>query len=230
MKIALISDIHSNLEALRAVVKSAEEAGAQSYFCLGDIVGYGANPNECIELLSSLDLSGTVLGNHDIASLNGDFSRFGTEHGAHAIRWTVNNLKPTSRAFLEKFMNAPNFYPGLNFAAFHGGPQNPYWQYIFPDRSADEIAGNFSKVDYKTIFVGHSHLQFRFISADKSIYNPGSVGQPRNGDPRAHYMIFDSESKKCMFLTAEYDISAAAEKIKKAGLSLFLAQRLFLGI
>ncbi len=262
MKIAVISDIHSNIEALEAVIKyCAEEVDA--YFCLGDIVGYGANPNETIDALRGLDLIGCVAGNHDVAAIEGDFTKFRTGHGLHAIGWTARMLTADSRDFLTKVRHDRNFNLSLEygFAAFHGGPQDNLWQYVFPpsysglcenaavkksgliSRDVDGVQkslsksasifknrADFSDVEAEVIFVGHSHLQFKFETGRKIVANPGSVGQPRNGDPAAHFLIFDTIVRSIEFRKVEYDIASASAKIKSAGLDLFLARRLFLGI
>lgn len=227
MKIAFISDIHSNFEALSAVVRDCRgKAGA--FFCLGDIVGYGASPNETIELLAELDMAGSVGGNHDVAAMTGDFSRFRTEHGARAVEWTARVLTKASRAYLKDRDGACGYNAALGLAAFHGGPADPYWQYVFKTGPKEVFSG--VGPEGATVFVGHSHLSFEFERSGRRVVNPGSVGQPRNGDRRAQYLIYDTNSRAVDFAAVDYDIDAAAEKIKAAGLDLFLAQRLFLGI
>jgi predicted phosphodiesterase len=229
MKLAIISDIHSNSEALEAVINSSESR-VDGYICLGDIVGYGAEPNKTIGLLSGLNLLGMVLGNHDIAVLNNDFSRFRTEHGRNSLLWTRKNLKQNSRAFLENCLSrSRHLYDEYGIEIYHGGPNDIYWQYIFPSAVSEELKETL-KDKNKIIFVGHSHLSFKFFVGQCQIINPGSVGQPRNGINDAQYLIFDTDSKQVEFCQVAYDIGKAAEKIKNAGLDLFLAHRLFLGI
>jgi len=239
MKIAVISDIHSNIEALEAVIKYCSEE-VDAYFCLGDIVGYGASPNETIDAIRGIDLIGCIAGNHDAAVIEGDFTKFRTDHGVYAIGWTARMLTAASRDFLMKIWHARNFnlFLEYGFAAFHGGPQDNLWQYVFPqsysglcENAVMEKSGSvikkvdggqkclsksspvfkkradFSGVEAEVIFVGHSHLQFKFEIGQKIVANPGSVGQPRNGDPAAHFLIFDTITRSIDFQKIEYDIA-----------------------
>lgn len=228
MKIAIFSDVHSNYEAFNAVINATFNK-VDGYVCLGDILGYGASPNETIELLSKINLFGMVLGNHDIAVLDNDFSRFRTEHGRKALKWTRDNLKLDSMTFLKKFQ-CKHIYKELSIEIYHGGPQDVYWQYIFPNMNQREIKEIFKNKVCNNIFVGHSHLVFQFHTDSMVITNPGSVGQPRNGIVDAQYIIFDTKTKKIEFCRVPYDIKKTAEKIRRNGLEMFLAQRLFLGI
>lgn len=228
MKIAVISDIHSNLEAISSVV--ADSRGrADGYFCLGDVVGYGADPDAAIEVLGGLNLLGCISGNHDNAVLTGDFSRFRRDYGVAAIRWTRDNVSEKSIAFLKSHSPHGGF-ENFGFTAFHGGPDDNLWQYIYPDSPVLMYYRAFASYGQKTVFVGHSHLQFAFDLEDITVINPGSVGQARNGVPMAHYAIYDTENRGIEFRKVGYDIGPAAEKILKAGLHPFLASRLYEGI
>jgi predicted phosphodiesterase len=228
MKLAVVSDLHANVEALRAVV--GETRGkVDGYLCLGDIVDYGAEPNECIELLAEQPLVAVVRGNHDAAVAGGDVSRFRTSHGRHSVLWTAARLTGASREFLAR---ARDEYRSdeLGLAAFHGGPLDLQWQYLYPATAPEVLARSLAGVKQPVVFVGHSHLAFRFQHQGKTIVNPGSVGQPRNGNPTAQYAVWDSGTGEVELRQAAYEIGKAAEKIRQAGLDLFLARRLFLGI
>lgn len=228
MKIGILSDIHSNFEALKAVVDNSINK-VEGYVCLGDIIGYGPEPNETIDLLLQINLLGCVFGNHDIAVINEDYSRFRTEHGRHAISWTAEQLNEKSRRFLTDTFQK-NIFDEFKFELYHGGMEDPYWQYIFPSTSKEDLNRIFSSRRYDLIFVGHSHLRFSFKNDKLLVVNPGSVGQPRNGLVDAQYAVLDTENREVEFCSVSYDIKKTAEKIQKAGLDIFLAKRLFLGI
>lgn len=228
LKIGIISDIHSNYEALKAVVQDGINK-VDKYICLGDVLGYGPEPNETIKLLSQLDLLGCVLGNHDNAILNNDLTRFRTEHGRYAINWTRDQLNQESLSFLRN-LKQKHLYDEFGIEVYHGGLEDPYWQYIFPSTSKEDLERIFSRRKYDLVFVGHSHLRFSFNFGELQVVNPGSVGQPRNGLNDAQYAIYDTEKKSIEFCQVPYDIKNTAEKIEKAGLDKFLAKRLFLGI
>lgn len=228
MKIGIISDIHSNYEALKTVVDDSISK-VEGYVCLGDILGYGPEPNETISLLSRLNLVGIVLGNHDIAILEQDYSKFRTEHGVFAIKWTAKQLSNDSLKFLAN-IKRKNLFSTFQFEIYHGGPEDEYWQYIFPSSSKIKLEQIYNKRTYDFMFVGHSHLQFVFKYKNLSIINPGSVGQPRNGLSNAQYAIFDTDTRVTKFFNVAYDIKKTALKIQNNGLDKFLAKRLFLGI
>jgi predicted phosphodiesterase len=228
MRLAIIADIHANLEALQAVL-GATRSRVDAYLCLGDLVDYGANPNECIELLAGVPLLAVVRGNHDSAVLDGDVSRFRTSHGRHSVRWTAARLDAAARAFLSASL--PSYRSAeLGLAAFHGGPLDLEWQYLYPSTDPATLRASLAGVAEPLLFVGHSHVAFRFAFERWTLVNPGSVGQPRNGRPAAHYAICDTASREVTLERVAYDIGAAAAKIRSAGLDLFLARRLYLGI
>jgi predicted phosphodiesterase len=228
MKVAVLSDIHANIEALRAVL-AATRGRVERYLCLGDVVDYGANPNECIELLAEQPLLAVLRGNHDTAAVTGDVSRFRTAHGRESLAWTAARLTPASKDFLLG-SRGPLRDEGLGIAAFHGGPLDSEWQYLFPSTTPDVLEASLSGVDQPLVFVGHSHLAFQFQHGGRKVVNPGSVGQPRNGNPDAQYAIADTATGEVALCQAPYEIGKAAEKIAEAGLDPFLARRLYLGI
>ena len=145
------------------------------YLCLGDIVDYGASPNECIELLAGVDLVAVVRGNHDTAVLDGDLARFRTPHGRASVQWTASCL--TARRVRSCAAASPSFRSdALGVAAFHGGPLDPEWQYLYPSTAPETLDASLAGVAQPLVFVGHSHLAFRFTHARWTVVNPGSVG------------------------------------------------------
>jgi predicted phosphodiesterase len=228
VRLAVLSDLHANLEALEAVL-SATRGEVDGYLCLGDLVDYGAEPNEVVQRLAELPMLGRLRGNHDSAVCTGDLSRFRTEHGRHSVAWTAERLTPASRSFLQA--GAARFTsPELGVDAFHGGPADPEWQYLYPSTDPDTLDRALAQVSQPMMFVGHSHLAFVFARGGRTVVNPGSVGQPRNGDPAAQYALFDSDTRQVTLRRVAYDVQTAAAKIAAAGLDRFLATRLFLGI
>ena len=241
MKAAIISDIHSNLEALRAVVKDIKKRRIKRIFCLGDLVGYGANPNECIELCAS-ESKVVVAGNHDWATLGKtDISVFNPV-AAEAIGWTRTNTTKTNIAHLKKYGLAETVDSIL---LVHASPHKPeMWSYLF---SLEEFKQQFEFFKEQVCFVGHSHIPsavfqdangytdflrdnpFPLIETRRYIVNVGSVGQPRDLDPRASYSIFDGNKKSIEIIRLDYNIPLAQQKVLDAGLPEVLADRLLTG-
>jgi len=241
MKILVISDIHANLTALEAVL---EDAGfVEATWCLGDIVGYGPDPNECITLVRHLPNIVCLLGNHDKAAIGQiDSSSFNPKAQA-AIHWTQKTLTVSSKKYLEELGDSIQVN-GVTIA--HGSPRQPIWEYIMDVYTATL---NFDYFETECCFVGHTHfpLVFTLDEDGKSvnakmlssgeqisisgriILNPGSVGQPRDEDPRASYAIFDSENNTWTNHRVPYDIKAVQARMKKAGLPKAHIQRLGLG-
>ena len=226
-KIAVIGDIHSNLEALEAVLKDIKSRRVTKIYCVGDIVGYGANPNECINLIRKAKIK-CVAGNHDFYVLEANDISWFTPAGQTALLWTHIQMTKTNMAFLEKLPSSIS-EEGIFFA--HGSPRDPLHEYVFPDL-AEWHAKVFFRLaeNNKIIALGHTHVPFeKMFKSKKCIFNPGSVGQPRDGNPKASYCIFDTKKKKVEFHRVKYNIKKAAEKIMKAGLPKSLADRLFRG-
>jgi len=249
MKYAIISDIHANLEALQAVVEDAKPH-ADAFVCLGDIVGYNANPIECIQIIQKL-CPVTVVGNHDLAAVGlrpyDDFNPYAQQ----AIDWTKEQLSRDDVSYLAALPMTAPFGAKKNFMAAHGSPRHTD-EYLF---QAFRIQANFmymkeAEPDILCCFVGHTHVPmiFEFTSdgillmVDKVdaetilldvtstyIINPGSVGQPRNGDPAASYLLLDDEAQTITFRSVPYDILAAQDKIFDAMLPMPLAERLEIG-
>jgi putative phosphoesterase len=225
MRLAILSDIHSNIDALKTVV--AELNGRVSpdvIVCAGDIVGYGAFPNECCGAINEISKH-VVLGNHDLAVLDRDTS-FMNPYAAEAVIWTSARLDDDSRRWLHSLSTEAKFrVAGLDVAMYHGSIENST-EYVFEEDAAESML---ARARCGLLILGHTHTPFvkRFPSG--LIINPGSVGQPRDGDPRTCYALLDTDSEDCEILRLDYDIDMAAKAIESAGLPRFLADRLYVG-
>ncbi|MFC1658766.1 metallophosphoesterase family protein [Candidatus Omnitrophota bacterium] len=241
MRWGIFSDVHSNLEALQAVVKAYKPERVDTYLCLGDIVGYGANPLECIQITREISRN-TIAGNHDRATA-GLFSLEYFNHWAkEAVLWTRQRLDSPSRNFLAslQLINQND-----DFILVHGSLNQPEeFNYIF---DLFEASATFSLLERKICFIGHTHIAGAFIQDRKQkafyqnevslklrqdyryIINVGSVGQPRDGNNQASYCVFDSEKQEVAVKRIDYDIKSAQEKILAAGLPPLLASRLSAG-
>ncbi len=246
MKQAILSDIHGNLEALRAVLQDIFERGIKEMVVLGDVVGYGADPEACLELVCE-HASGFVLGNHDVAAATGEGAEGFHPDAKTAIRWTENILSQQDKKRLMQFSLVQESGQ-MHFS--HGSPENSdRWKYIFTESDAGK---GFAACPNQLIFVGHSHVpamfvelehkrmfggEFRqvvriaqsFVQIEKNyryLLDVGSVGQPRDGDPRACYGIYDNDGRRFELVRKAYDVQAAAEKIVRSGLPVNLAERL----
>jgi putative phosphoesterase len=227
-RVAFISDVHSNLEALEAVL---DEVGELKVFCCGDIVGYGASPNEVVRVIRQIGAT-CVLGNHDLAALKGDVGDFNPRAAMAAI-WTSKNLTDESRAFLASLPREVSTDIGGRRAYMaHGSPDDNMWEYVQPATHSDLFDYYLKKVGADAIALGHTHQAFEWRSDDgRLVFNPGSVGQPRNGDPRASFAILSVEGGefKLEARQVEYDVERAAKKILESGLPPSLASQLFSG-
>jgi predicted phosphodiesterase len=238
MRILILSDIHANLVALEAVLKDAGEI--DGVWCLGDLVGYGPDPNECITLIKTLPGLVCLLGNHDAAALGQiDIQAFNND-AKTSIYWLQNVLTNESFAFL---MEQTEKEVIDTVTLVHGSPRNPVWEYILDTHMA---AINFLHFQTQFCFVGHTHIPVIFtqdgnekpvniifpIPGEKmvlpirSIVNPGSVGQPRDRNAQAAYAIFDTENLTWESCRTPYDITEVQQRILKAGLPVRHAQRL----
>jgi len=244
MRYAVISDIHSNLEALTAFVEAAENLDIDKTICLGDIVGYNANPNECIELIKKMGAQ-CLLGNHDSRVAGFEEPSDFNFHAAEAVYWTRGAISEENLEYLKKLPR--NILVNNSFLAVHGWI-NDTDRYIMGQRDADRNFGlmNERKATLSLCFFGHTHVPaaysmmgeelstvsanpFKLEKGVKYLVNPGSVGQPRDRDPRASFLVYDSRKKQVTFHRVDYDIHATAEKILAAGLPERLAERLKLG-
>lgn len=234
---AIVSDIHGNLEALEAVLADLESVRPASVVCLGDFVGYGASPNECIDRLRPR-IEGAVLGNHDAAAIGRLRLAYFNADAAQAAVWTGDALTPRNRAYLEAL---PDKLWWRGTLLVHATPEEPTaWHYI---TGAAEAAQEFATFPEPVCFIGHSHYpgvfthdgrEVRYTRAAETrlddgrryLVNVGSVGQPRDGDPRAAYVLYDDEARVLRHVRVEYDVGGAMRRIVAAGLPRFLAERL----
>lgn len=241
MKTAFLADVHANLEALVAVRAALAQETPDRVVFLGDILGYGANPNECIEELQKLT-SFAVLGNHDQAAANGHPPDEFNPAARAALEWTCAQLTRQSRRYLSLL---PLQLELGGLLAVHASPDSPdTWKYIF---STSDAARGFAAFDQQLCFFGHTHKPEVFMERAgatvmplcsaavaiqtrcRYLINCGSVGQPRDGDPRACYGLFDSHTGSYRLVRVPYDFLSAQKKILQAGLPAFLAERLAAG-
>ena len=241
MRVGVISDIHGNLAALEAVLAAVGTVDA--LWCLGDVVGYGAEPNECVARLRELD-SICIVGNHDLAALGQvSLDAFSSDAAAAAL-WTTTALTPESRAWLAARTSVTAAGPVL---LAHGSPYDPVWEYVTNGHVA---ARSLTCFDGALGLVGHTHIPSSFIQQPNGqIYaeyrmegdvvqlgrarllaNPGSVGQPRDEDPRAAYLILDSEAATLTWHRTPYPVAVTQVKILAAQLPERLARRLAVGL
>jgi putative phosphoesterase len=229
MKIVVVSDIHSNLGALTAVVSSLPDY--DELFCLGDIVGYGPQPNEVIERLQQLRPTVVLMGNHDYAVVTGDVDGF-SSHAARAVEWTRGVISEAGLSYLKALKpSATIVREGKTLALFHGSPRDPLNEYIFP--GIGEMVGRrlVEMTEAKILVLGHTHMPMIYRFNGNLLANPGSVGQPRDGDPRACLAMLSIGRGETTFQIqrVDYDVHSVADKILRSGLPAFLAERLYVG-
>ena len=260
---AILSDIHSNLEALTTVLEKCRELGITEYISLGDVVGYNANPNECLNLVRQLNIVARVRGNHDDYAVRGDISESGFNPNAkRAVAWTREQIDEDGRRYLDEAKYEEMF---LNATLVHATLDTPSnWGYILDQFHAED---NFSYQRSNLCFCGHSHVPVAFVKKqltspgerpieminawsgefddedvtrpevitveyrknNKYLFNVGSIGQPRNGDPRASFAVWDTDQMSMSRYLLPYDIKTTQQKILDAGLPARLAERLEYG-
>lgn len=236
MRVAIFGDIHANLEALNTVLEDSRELGCESYICLGDLVGYNANPSECLEIVRTLGCP-VVKGNHDEdASLDHSLESMNPV-AATALRWTREQLTDEQREWLR---NMRMIRQVANFSVVHATLDQPTsWSYV---TNKFDAMSSFSYQFTNVCFHGHTHVprvfkrtgsveeiepgQFTIDPTAKYFINAGSVGQPRDGDWRSCYVIYDVDQQQVTFRRLEYDIKTTQQKIRDAGLPEMLAERL----
>lgn len=243
MRYAILGDIHGNLVAFKTVLQDLEKKGGfDRIWCLGDIVGYGPEPHECIELLQQYDHA-CVAGNHDWAAIGRIDTVDFNEEAAMANQWTAQQLTDEDKIYLKSL---PLVISEENFSLAHGSPREPIWEYLFSTNAARDNLEFFSTT---FCLVGHSHIPLVFEHIDDSvtlhqlkdkaclkletnrlIINAGSVGQPRDNDPRASYALYDSNEGVIQHYRIEYDIEATQEKMLQENLPEFLIYRLSHGM
>jgi predicted phosphodiesterase len=242
MRIALLSDVHGNLPAFEAVLDDVESEGVEQIWCLGDLVGYGAEPDRCVALARDrCDLC--LAGNHDLVVTGEipitDFS----SSAAAAARWTQETVSEETLAYLKGLRPAD---PSREPALYHASPRDPVWEYVLSTWQAEECI---ELMEARVAAVGHSHVALWFLrdesgkvtgatadggyeldlSSGRWLVNPGGVGQPRDGDARAAWLLLDTSTWMARWRRVEYPIEAAARAIEEAGLPRVLAERLYSG-
>lgn len=245
MRVAAIADIHSNLAALEAVLEATEQAGIEEVWCLGDVLGYGAEPDTCADLVHE-HCAFCLVGNHDLAVLGALQTSAFSETAAAAVAWTRENAEERTLALLRD-LEPSGHREGI--ALFHASPRDPVWEYVLSGEQADACL---DVQPERIALIGHSHVSLFFTRQDGSrhgdvrgaqtnggtsldlgegewLVNPGSVGQPRDGDPRAAWLELDTDAQTCRFHRVPYDVERTAAAIAAAGLPRRLADRLFVG-
>ncbi|MGN6217612.1 MAG: metallophosphoesterase family protein [Solirubrobacterales bacterium] len=245
MRVAVISDIHSNRQALEAVLGAVDEAGVEEIWCLGDLVGYGADPDACTALVRErCDVC--LAGNHDLAVLGAIEIKAFSETAATAVEWTRDNVEEATLDFLASL---DPYGSREDVGLFHASPRDPVWEYVL---STDQAEAGLDAQEERLGLIGHSHIALFFVRPvgirpsyaqgaqagdgteielvdGKWLVNPGSVGQPRDGDPRAAWLELDTERWLAHYRRVHYDTEAAAAAIRAAGLPNVLAERLEVG-
>ena len=243
MRVAVISDVHGNAHALRAVLAAVEQEAPDAVWCLGDTVGYGARPNECCALVrEAADVC--LAGNHDLLALGSevleaDFNADATTAG----RWTSDVLDEASRSFIGGLEPQARLE---HAELFHASARDPVWEYVLGGESA---LATLELTEAPLVLVGHSHVPFAValegdelsgahapagteidLAPGRRLCNPGSVGQPRDGDWRAAWLLLDLDEGRASFRRVEYDVQATQAEIRDAGLPASLAERLAYGV
>jgi predicted phosphodiesterase len=242
MRVAVISDIHGNLHALEAVLAAIDVESPDAIWCLGDLVGYGPRPTECT-LLVAQRAAICLIGNHDLGVIGkAELAAFSSDAEASA-RWTQTELESGPREFLES-LEPKGERPGAEL--FHASPRDPVWEYVL---SEEVVRAALAMTTADLVLVGHSHIPIALklsngdalagglakggseleLTEGRWLMNPGSVGQPRDGDARAAYLLIDQEERSAHFRRVPYDIEATQAEIREAGLPLTLATRLACG-
>ncbi len=236
MRTAIFGDIHANLEALQAVMADAKQQGVTEFVCLGDVVGYNADPVACLNIIREMNCP-TVKGNHDADAADNHSLENMNPVAAFALQWTREQLDDDQRLWLKRLRMVRQV---SDYTIVHSTLDQPVnWNYV---TNRFDAMSNFSYQFTKLCFHGHTHVPRVYVKSDKVrevtadsvkiepnakyFINAGSVGQPRDGDPRACYVIYDNESEIIVFRRVDYDMATTQEKILAAGLPEMLAERL----
>jgi predicted phosphodiesterase len=243
MRVAVVSDIHANRHAFEAVLADLQSANVDEVWCLGDLVGYGADPDACVELARARAAI-CLAGNHDLAVTGAlgieEFSR----GAAISATWTQTVIAEENLVFLQGL--APEGEDS-GVGLYHGSPRDPVWEYVLTVPLAERCL---DAAPQRVALIGHSHIALAFarpdgeqrvlaasarpgdhasLDAGEWLVNPGSVGQPRDGDPRAAWLLLDTDAQRAEWRRTEYDVAGAQEAIRAAGLPDSLAERLGYG-
>jgi diadenosine tetraphosphatase ApaH/serine/threonine PP2A family protein phosphatase len=241
LRVAVVSDVHANLHALEAVLAEIDGNGFDELWCLGDLVGYGPRPNECAALVR--DRAAVCLaGNHDLVVLGKIHIDAFAGEAAAAAAWTRDVLDEAAHTFLNGLRPQAT---ARGVALFHGSARDPVWEYVL---TAEAARATFALADADLILVGHSHVALEISAGDalrggtvaagaafglgavRRILNPGSVGQPRDGDPRAAWLEIDDDARRATFRRTEYPVARTQAEMREAGLPTVLASRLEHGV
>jgi predicted phosphodiesterase len=242
MRIAIVSDIHGNRHAFDAVLDAIEASDCEEMWCLGDLVGYGADPDACVDL-ARRHAAVCLAGNHDLG-VRGDLPLEQFSRGAAlAAKWTQETIRPETREYLDQ-LEPSNLDEEVGL--YHASPRDPVWEYVLSPLQAELCL---DEQRHRLCLIGHSHVALSFgraagapatgetrapdeeldLSQGEWLVNPGSVGQPRDGDPRAAWLELDLDEMTAMYRRTEYDIDGAAAAIRAARLPDSLAERLSFG-
>jgi predicted phosphodiesterase len=242
MQVAIVSDIHGNRQAFESVLEAIEASDCQEMWCLGDLVGYGADPDVCVELARE-HAAICLAGNHDLVVTGALPLEMFSRGAALAARWTQETITPQTRSYLEGLQpSRTDEQVGL----YHASPRDPVWEYVLSDLQAELCLDS---QQHRVCLIGHSHVALSFsrfpgepasgqtratgedleLAQGEWLINPGSVGQPRDGDPRAAWLALDLDRWQAVYHRIEYDIDGAAAAIRAARLPDSLAERLAFG-
>ncbi|HMJ03270.1 MAG TPA: metallophosphoesterase family protein [Conexibacter sp.] len=242
MRVAIVADVHANRHAFEAVLDAVEAADAEELWCLGDLVGYGAEPDACVALARK-HVAVCLAGNHDLA-VRGDLPYDQFTRGAElAIRWTTEVIEPDSLAYLAT-LEPQRLDEAIGL--YHASPRDPVWEYVTSSLQAELCI---DRLEHRVAGIGHSHVALHYtrrlgvpasgdtcpqgteldLGEGEWLLNPGSVGQPRDGDPRAAWLLLDTSAWTARFQRTDYDIAGAAAAIRAARLPDSLAERLLHG-
>jgi predicted phosphodiesterase len=245
MKVAIVSDIHGNLHAFEAVLEAVAASDADELWCLGDLVGYGGDPDACVELARE-HAAVCLAGNHDLAAI-GELPLEVFSRGASlSLQWTREVISPASRSFLADLRPEGREGP---IGLYHASPRDPVWEYVLSALLAELCLDRLDRQHERLGLIGHSHVALSFARAPGQLasgqprrdgaeldladgewlLNPGSVGQPRDGDPRAAWLLLDTADWSASYRRTDYDVAGAAAAIRTARLPDSLAQRLEYG-
>jgi predicted phosphodiesterase len=241
VSIAVVSDIHGNVQAFEAVLQEIDAAGCEQTWCLGDLVGYGADPDACVDL-AQLHVAVSLAGNHDLGVIGAiDLAEFSTT-ARRAAEWTRDTIDPRTTRYLSPLEPSDEHH---EVGLYHASPRDPVWEYVL---SPLQAALCFEVQAHRVGLIGHSHVALAYwrlngetkgdkqtdeqeldLSSGHWLVNPGSVGQPRDGDPRAAWLELDLETWRARYHRVEYDVEGAVVAIRRARLPESLAERLRFG-
>jgi len=244
MRVAVISDIHGNLHALEASIAVLEDEQPDAIWCLGDLVGYGPRPNECCARVAAL-ADVCLIGNHDLGVLEQISLEEFSHEAAESAHWTREVLEDSARSYMSGLTPGAEI-PEASAELYHASPRDPVWEYVL---DAGSMRAALEDTVQPLILVGHSHVPLWAIlhegqlqaahapegtelklSEGRVLINPGSIGQPRDGDPRAAFAVLDLAGQHASFHRVEYDIERTQEEIREVGLPEPLAERLAHGV